>query len=61
MDLESSLFSEGLKFKKKKKKKRRVFPVLATGLLNVAHKNQHLAELEMVWNALSLDKINTWL
>ena len=58
MDLESSLFAEGLKFKKKK---RRVFPVLATGLLNVAHKNQHLAELEMVWNALSLDKINTWL
>lgn len=59
MDLESSLFAEGLKFKKKKK--RSVFPVLATGLLNVAHKNQHLAELEMVWNALSMDKINTWL
>lgn len=58
MDLESSLFAEGLKFKKKKKS---VFPVLATGLLNVAHQNQHLAELEMVWNALSLDKINTWL
>ena len=58
MDLESSLFAEGLKLKKKK---RRVFPVLATGLLNVAHKNQHLAELEMVWTALSLDKINTWL
>ena len=60
MDLESSLFAEGLKFKKKKKKIS-FFPVFAKGLLNVAHKNQHLAELEMVWNALSLDKINTWL